>query len=184
MEKIGNFAGQFDLFVGTQQADPPNFLEINPDGVFGVNALGPILMLARALALASFQQLQFWLSLRRLVSLLLLWLLMLWWRSSSRWPLSWLWWPFCCGFGLGALCRSLFGGFRSLGLIGRGEQFVGRGAQVLAPPCWFVGVRGFLASLSELFATSFTLPSALARRTMSGLAALVAAGVMVSVEVG
>ena len=40
IEKIGNFAGQFDLFVGTQQADPTNFLEINPDGVFGVNAFG------------------------------------------------------------------------------------------------------------------------------------------------
>jgi hypothetical protein len=35
-----------------------------------------------------------------------------------------------------------------------------------------------------LLETSFTLPSALARRTMSGLAALVAAGVMVKVEVG
>ena len=40
MEKIGDFAGQFDLFVGTQQADPTDFLQINPDGVFGVNAFG------------------------------------------------------------------------------------------------------------------------------------------------
>ena len=54
IEEIGDFAGQFDLFVGAQQADPPDFLQINPDGVFGVNAFGADLDAGQGFALASF----------------------------------------------------------------------------------------------------------------------------------
>ena len=94
IEKIGNFAGQFDLFVGTQQADPPDFLQINPDGVFGVNAFGADLDAGQGFGLGFLlSSCGFGFSLQRLVSLLLLWLLMLsllmlWWRSSWRWLLS------------------------------------------------------------------------------------------------
>ena len=54
IKKIGNFAGQFDLFVGTQQSNPADFLQINPDGVFGVNAFRPDLDAGQGFGLGFF----------------------------------------------------------------------------------------------------------------------------------
>ena len=39
LKQVSNFAGQLDLFIGPQQADAADLLEVNPDRVFGVDAL-------------------------------------------------------------------------------------------------------------------------------------------------
>ena len=39
LKQVSNFAGQLDLFIRPQQADAADLLEVNPDRVFGVDAL-------------------------------------------------------------------------------------------------------------------------------------------------
>ncbi len=39
MEQVGDLARQFNLFVRPQQTDPADLLQVNPDGVFGVDPL-------------------------------------------------------------------------------------------------------------------------------------------------
>ena len=38
-QQVSNFSGQLDLFIGPQQANPTDFLEIQPNRVFGVMLL-------------------------------------------------------------------------------------------------------------------------------------------------
>ena len=54
IEQVSDLASQLNLFVGPQQADATDLLEVNPDRIFGVNALGTDLDAGQSLGLGLF----------------------------------------------------------------------------------------------------------------------------------